>query len=80
MLSVTVYDNHAEIKVVAPPGKENRLKFWEDLNRLKNDISACDREYKNIKNCWVVKNLQTYTHLSYILDAMEIRKMQKTLF
>ncbi len=80
MLSVTIYDNHAEIRIVALPGKENRPKFWEDLNRLKHDINARDREYKNIKNCWVVKNLQAYIHLPYITNAMEIRKMQKTLF
>jgi hypothetical protein len=80
MLSVTIYDNHAEIRIVAPPGKQNRPKFWEALNRLKEDIRSYDREYDDIKKCWVVRNLKSYAHLPYLADAIEIRKMHKTLF
>ena len=82
MIEVTVFDTHAELKVLPDPQPSaNRKKdFFRDLERLKNDIHPKDRKFNPAKGVWVVKNLQAYGEVPYIFYAVELRKNQPQLF
>jgi len=76
MISVTVYDGFAEVKI----GGVDFIEFEKDLNRFKDSIDQKDREYKTHKQVWVVKNLKSYARVPFIQRALLAREKQLTLF
>lgn len=82
MIEVTVYEAHAELKVLPDPEerKDRKQDFFRDLERIKNDIHHRDRQFDPAKKVWIVKNLEAYGEVPYIYYAVELRKHQLTLF
>jgi hypothetical protein len=76
MISVTVYDGFAEVKI----GGMDFVEFEKDLNRFKDSIDQKDREYKSHKQVWLVKNLKAYTRVPFIQQALLAREKQLNLF
>ena len=77
MIFATAYDKHAEVVVLADPGKGN---FYKELNKFRSQIPAKDRSFNTVKKVWTVRNIQRYMHLDYIRFAFDDRKQQLELF
>ena len=81
MIEVTVYERHAEARIVKDPGRKfSKEKFTSDLNRLKSDIPYQNRKWNPDKKVWVITGFAKFNYLPYMADAMDARKRQLSLF
>jgi hypothetical protein len=76
MITTIVYNNYAEVKIVA---KDN-VEFSQDLDRFKKAIKQEDRKFLDHKRVWKVKNLDKYTRVPFIQQALLDRNKQMELF
>jgi hypothetical protein len=76
MINATVYDGYAEVTISG----RDWIEFEQSLKRFKDTIDQKDRRYKTHKKVWVVKNLEEYTRVPFIRQALLDREKQLSLF
>jgi hypothetical protein len=55
-------------------------EFAESLGELKDTIQAVDREFDSNKKVWIVRNVEKYKDVPWVVTALEDRIRQPTLF
>jgi hypothetical protein len=76
MIHATAYDGYVEVKIVG----EDWIEFEQDLRRLKDIIDQKDRRYLSHKKIWKITNVEEYTRVPFIQNALLSRKQQLSLF
>lgn len=76
MIKAILYDEVLEVRIWASSPEE----FSNDLERFKDDIEASDRSFSSEpKKVWLVKHVDKYLHIPYVLHAAEDPRRQLTL-
>ena len=76
MIHSTAYDGYVEVQIKG----EDWIEFEQDLRHFKKLIDQKDRKYLSHKKIWKVKNLEKYTRVPFIQNALLSRKKQLSLF
>jgi len=76
MITAIAYDGYVEAKIVST----NYVEFEQDLRYLHRMVDSADRQYVSHKKVWKITNLEKYTRVPFVQNALLDKKQQLSLF